>query len=110
MVIVTKYVDLNQTHTYIELKGLVDLRLINLPRLLISDDNHISRPMINLLATFKYICLFDVWAQRFDKLKRALPSALLAWWMYSSWLRLSVLIVSVLLRVGLSYLISYFIL
>ena len=54
-VIVTKHFDLDQSHMHIKIKGFVDLGLTNLPRLLISDNNHISRPTTILLATFKYI-------------------------------------------------------
>jgi len=70
--IIIEHFDLDQTHTYIELKGLVDLGLTNLPRPLISDDDHIYRLMIHLLATFKYVYLFSDWTQQFDKLKSAL--------------------------------------
>ena len=54
-------IDLDQTFEHAKFKGLVGFGPIVLPRPLISDDK-IVRPMSHLLATFKYICLFDVWA------------------------------------------------
>ena len=45
--------------------------------------------MTHQLASLNYMCLFDVWAQQFDKLKRALTCALLLWWMCSFCLQLS---------------------
>jgi len=45
----------------------------------------VSRLITHLLANFKYICLFDVRAQKFDKLKLTLTCAALTWWMYSFW-------------------------
>jgi len=81
----TKNFDLTQTLTQIELRGLADLGAMTLPGLLIHDDI-LSRPMTHLLANFKYVCLFDVWAQKFDNLRWTLTYALLAWWMYSFWL------------------------
>ena len=82
--IVTEHFDLDQTPTHIELKRLVDLRPTALPSDLVYQD-HISRPMTFLLATFKYDCLFPDRAQLFDQLKRTLTCAALSWWMYSLW-------------------------
>ena len=72
----------DQTHTHIDLKGLVDLGPSDLPRPVIHDD-YISRPMTHFLATFEYVYLFPDWARLFDKLKLALTCAELQWWMYS---------------------------
>jgi len=69
--IATKNFDLDQTHTHIDLKGLVDLGPSDLPRPVIHDD-YICRPMSHFLASFEYVYLFSNWAQQFDKLKRAL--------------------------------------
>jgi len=59
---------LDQTLTYIEIKGLVDFAPTILPRSFVHCDL-VSGPMTQLLANFKYIYLFDIWAQKFDKLK-----------------------------------------
>ena len=59
----------------------MDLAPTNVLRYLVHDDQ-ISRSMTHLLASFKYISLFDVWAQQFDKLKGALTCAALMIWMY----------------------------
>jgi len=60
--------NLDQTFEHAKIKRLMDLEPTNLPRELVYDDQ-ISRPMTYMLSTFTYICLFDVWAQQFDKLK-----------------------------------------
>jgi len=85
--IVIEHFDLDQPPERITLKGLVDLGPSILPKLLIHDD-HIFRPMTSTLATFTYVCLFPIWAQQFDKLKRALTCTALLWWMYSIWYQL----------------------
>jgi len=70
--------NLDQTLELVELRGLVNFEPITLPRLLIHDDK-ISRPMTTVLVNTEYVCLFDMWAQLFDKWKRALTCALLPW-------------------------------
>jgi len=59
--IIIEHFDLDQAHMYVELKRLVDLGSIMLPRLLISDDT-ISRPTTYVLAAVKYVPLFPDWA------------------------------------------------
>jgi len=59
--IVTEHFDLDQTLMHIELKRLMDLGLTNLSRPFMHDDI-LSRPLTDLLATFKYIYLFSNWA------------------------------------------------
>jgi len=68
-----------------DITRLVDLEPTILPRSFVPYDI-VSRPMTHQLASLNYICMFDVWAHLFDKLKRALTCALLLWWMYSFWL------------------------
>ena len=86
--IATENFDLDQTHTHIDLKGLMDLGSFDLPRPVIHDD-YISRLMTHMLANFEYVCVFSDWAEQFDKLKRALTCAALLWWMHFIWLQLS---------------------
>ena len=50
-------IDLDQTFEHVKIKRLMDLGPTNLPRVLVHDD-HISRPMTYMLATFTYVCLF----------------------------------------------------
>jgi len=76
--IVTENFDLDQTLAHFDIKRLVEFGPIILPRLLIHNEK-ISRLMTHLLANFQYACLFDVWAQQFDKLKQALTCAVLTW-------------------------------
>ena len=52
---------LDQTLENIEVKVFMDLKPTILHRQLVYDDQ-ISRPMTNLLATFTYVCMFDVQA------------------------------------------------
>ena len=55
--------NLGQTLLPFEIKRLVDFRPTILRGRLIHDDDPISRPMIDQLASLSYICLFDVWAR-----------------------------------------------
>jgi len=52
---------LDRTLTYIEIEGLVDLAVTVLRRPFVHYDV-VSRPMPHLLANFKYVCMFGVWA------------------------------------------------
>jgi len=77
----------DQTLAHFDIKRLTDLRPTDLPSKLVYHD-HISRPLTSTLAIFMYVCLVDVWAHQFDKLKRALTYAALHWWMYFCWFQL----------------------
>ena len=70
-----------------DITRLMDFAPTILPRSILHD-NPISSLMTHRLASLNYICLFDVWDHKFDKLKRPLTCALLLWWMYSFWLQL----------------------
>ena len=76
-----KNFDLVQILMLLKITRLVDLGPNVLPRSILHDDI-ISRPMTHQLASLNYICMFDVWAHTFDKLKRALTSAALIRYMY----------------------------
>ena len=80
--------NLDQTLEHINSKGLVDLGPTDSPRHLAYNDK-ISRLMTYLLANFKYVSLFDVWAEQCDKLKQTLTCAALMLQMYSFQLQLS---------------------
>jgi len=66
--VMTKDFDLNQTLEHTEITRLEDLGPTILP-IQLFHDNKICRLMTALLADYEYVCLFDVWAQNFDKLK-----------------------------------------
>ena len=87
--VVTKNVDLNQTLVLFDMTRLVSCAPTILLELLIHDDI-VSRTMTSILARFEYIHFLSDWAQLFDKLKRTLTCALLAKWMHSFWLQLTI--------------------
>jgi len=86
--IATKNFALDQTHMHIGLNRRVKFAPTILSRLVVYDDI-VSKPMTSILAYSEYVHFLSDWAQLFDKLKRALTSALLARWMYSFWLQLA---------------------
>jgi len=53
---------LGQTLTYIKREGLTDFAPTIFPRPFVRYDI-VYRPMTHLLANFKYVCLFNAWAQ-----------------------------------------------
>jgi len=87
--IATKNFASDQTHTHIGLNRLVKCAPLMLPRLLVHDDI-VSGPMTSILAHSEYVHFLSDWAQLFEKLKRALTCALLARWMYSFRLQLTI--------------------
>ena len=64
----TEDFDLDQTLEHTEISRLEDLGPISLLRQLFHD-NKLCRLMTLLLGDYEYVCLFDVWAQNFDRLK-----------------------------------------